>query len=105
MSGDDLQLAVTVIVERDDDRWLARCPAFRGLLMDGKTVEEAMRRARRGLDLYLASLERRGDPLPVGRDCAIRLHQGEQTATPVTRAVKKRATRRLTVPCPSFATV
>ena len=105
MSSDGLQLVVTVIVERDDDRWLARCPAFSGLLMDGKTVEEAMRRVRIGLDLYLASLERHGEPLPIGKDCAIVLPGRQLAEEPVAKPVEKAAIRRLPVPCPSFATV
>lgn len=102
MSSAKLYLLVTVIIERDDDKWFGHCPAFSGLLMDGKTIDETLQRVRDGLDVYLESLERHGDPLPIGKDCAILLH--EPKPEPLPKAVKKRTTRRLPVPCPAFAT-
>ena len=104
MSSTELYLLVTVIIERDEDRWFGHCPAFSGLLMDGKTVDETLQRVREGLDVYLASLERHGDPLPIGKDCAIVLREPKPAQSSSTRTVKKRTTRRLSVPCPAFAT-
>lgn len=102
MSSTEVYLLVTVIIERDGDRWFGRCPAFSGLLMDGTTVDETLHLVRDGLDLYLASLERHGDPLPIGRDCAILVREPKRRQFP--RTVKNRTTRRLSVPCPAFAT-
>jgi len=103
MSSTGLNLLVTVIIERDDDRWIGHCPAFSGLLMDGKTIEETLYRVRDGLGVYLDSLERHGDPLPVGKDCAILLAEWNPSRSR-RGTVKKRTTRRLSVPCPAFAT-
>lgn len=103
MSKTQLNLLVTVIIERDDDRWFGHCPAFSGLLMDGETIEETLDRVRDGLDVYLASLERHGDPLPIGKDCAI-LIRDREPPRPSQKIVKRRTTRRLSVPCPAFAT-
>ena len=66
-----MTIKVSVIVEPDGDGYHAYCPAFRGLHMDGRTVEEALERAVEGLEWYLASLMRHGDPLPVGPDCQV----------------------------------
>lgn len=66
-----MKIRTFVIVEPDGDGFHAYCPAFRGLHMDGDTVEQAFDRTRDGLVWYLHSLERHGDPLPVGPDCII----------------------------------
>ncbi len=66
-----MKVKILAIVERDGDRFHAYCPAFDGLHMDGSTEEEALQRTIDGLKWYLDSLERHGDPLPVGPDCVI----------------------------------
>lgn len=66
-----MKIRIFVIVEPDGDGFHAYCPAFKGLHMDGDTVEQALDRTREGLDWYLQSLKRHGDPLPVGPDCVI----------------------------------
>ena len=66
-----MNILVTVIVVPDGDQYMAYCPAFRGLLMDGSTIEEALDRTAAGLALYLDSLRRHDDPLPVGPYCVV----------------------------------
>ncbi|WP_420637078.1 type II toxin-antitoxin system HicB family antitoxin [Candidatus Palauibacter sp.] len=94
-----LQLTVAVVVEPDGDGFLAYCPAFKGLLMDGNTAEEALRRLSDGLTVYLDSLERRGDPIPVGPDCAIKVIQ-----PPAESAGAVPVSTRIDIPCPAYAT-
>ena len=91
-------LTVTVVVEPDGDEFLAYCPAFKGLLMDGRTEEEALDRVRDGLLVYLESLERHGDPIPIGPDCQLAMKPIKQLAEPA-----QRAPARIPVPCPEFA--
>lgn len=66
-----MTIRILAIVEPDGDGFHAYCPAFKGLHMDGDTVEQALDRTRDGLVWYLQSLKRHGDPLPVGPDCII----------------------------------
>lgn len=55
-----------VCVEEDDGGFHAYCPAFKGLHVGGDTVEEAVDNARLAAEMYLQSLFRHGDPLPIG---------------------------------------
>ena len=66
-----MRIKILAIVERDGDRFHAYCPAFKGLHMDGNTEQEALDRTIDGLKWYLDSLQRHGDPIPVGPDCVI----------------------------------
>jgi predicted RNase H-like HicB family nuclease len=69
-SQDDciLNLSILVFVEKDGrNRFHGFAPALKGLHVDGKTVGETLRRVGEAIDVYLDSLERTGDPLPVGQ--------------------------------------
>ena len=66
-----MKFRILVIVEPDDHGFHAYCPAFEGLHIDGETVEQAIERTVDALEWYLRSLERHGDPLPVGPDCVV----------------------------------
>ena len=66
-----MRIRVSVIVEPDGAGFYAHCPSFKGIHIDGQTVEEALERTCDALGWYLASLERHGDPLPVGPDCIL----------------------------------
>jgi predicted RNase H-like HicB family nuclease len=64
-----LRLKFTVIVEPDNDSFHAFCPAFKGLHVDGKTENEALRNATKAARVYVDSLAAHGEPLPIGPDC------------------------------------
>ena len=66
-----MKFRISVVVEPDDGGFHAYCPAFQGLHIDGETVEQAIERTVDALEWYLRSLERHGDPLPVGPDCIV----------------------------------
>jgi predicted RNase H-like HicB family nuclease len=55
-----------VVVERDEDRWRAYCPALeaQGAATWGHTREEALRHIREVLEMIVAELVEEGKPLP-----------------------------------------
>ena len=66
-----MRIKVSVVVEPDGEGFHAYCPAFKGLHIDGATEQEAVERTCKALEWYMDSLERHGDPLPVGPDCVV----------------------------------
>ena len=66
-----MNIRISVIVEPDDHGFHAYCPAFKGLHIDGETIEQALERTVDALAWYLSSLDRHGDSLPVGPDCIV----------------------------------
>ena len=61
-----VQFTVDIIVEPDEGEFHAYCPALKGLHVGGRTEEEALKNAMDAVDLYLKSLIKHGDPIPVG---------------------------------------
>ena len=62
----ELSLNVKVVVEPDGDRFHAYTPDFRGLHVDGDTVDDALENASEAVLVYLNSITAHGDPLPIG---------------------------------------
>ncbi|GEM_PF-5580483 len=71
----EIVLAVDVVVEPDDPGHHAYAPAFKGLHVDGDTVEEALENARGAIDLYVQDMIECGEPIPVDVK-RLRLAQG-----------------------------
>jgi len=61
-----VRFSVDIVVEPDDDGFHAFCPALKGLHVGGESEQEALKNAVDGAMLYLRSLIRHGDPIPVG---------------------------------------
>jgi predicted RNase H-like HicB family nuclease len=61
-----IHFTIDIVVEPDDDRFHAFCPALKGLHVDGRTEREALKNAIDGAALYLESSLKHGDPIPVG---------------------------------------
>ena len=61
-----LTVNITVEVERDGDSFYAHCPGLKGLHVDGSTEEEAVDNAIEAARLYVDSMLRHNDPLPIG---------------------------------------
>lgn len=61
-----IHLSILIVVEKDGKCFHGFAPALKGLHVDGKSVAETLRRADDAVQSYLDSLERTGDPLPVG---------------------------------------
>ena len=55
-----------VVIEPDDDRWVAYCPLLqaRGAATWGHTQEEALKNIQEVLQLTLQSMYRHGEPIP-----------------------------------------
>lgn len=70
---------ITLIVEPDDDRFHAFCPALRGLHAEGATEEEACENAIDAAIAYLKSLIKHGDPIPLG----VMVKEEEQPTLPI----------------------
>jgi len=64
-----LKVQVGFVIEPDEQGFHGFCPALKGLHVDGKTEAEVLSLVREAIQLYLSSLIRHGDPLPIG--CAI----------------------------------
>ena len=71
MSGKQLVIQVTVVIERDGSQYHAYCPNLKGLHVGGATIDETLENATDAVIVYLNSLVRHGDPLPVGPFCNV----------------------------------
>lgn len=58
--------SVNVTIEQDGKGFHVYCPALKGLHVGGDNEREALGNAADAVILYLRSLERHGDPIPVG---------------------------------------
>jgi predicted RNase H-like HicB family nuclease len=66
-----LRLSLTVVIEKDEDRYYAYVPAFKGLHVDGDSEPEALENVEQAIKVYLESLAMHNDPIPIGPDCSI----------------------------------
>jgi predicted RNase H-like HicB family nuclease len=60
------EINVYVAIEKDGDCFRAFAPALKGLHVEGATEEEALKNAEEAIDVYLDSLYRENEELPVG---------------------------------------
>lgn len=65
------KINVAFLVERDDDRFYAWCPALKGLHVEGETEKEAVQNASDAATLYLSSIIQKGEPIPLGCDIEV----------------------------------
>ncbi|MCX5973270.1 MAG: type II toxin-antitoxin system HicB family antitoxin [Coprothermobacterota bacterium] len=61
-----LKVQVDFVIEPDEQGFHGFCPALKGLHVDGRTEDEVRSLVREAIQLYLSSLLRHGDPLPIG---------------------------------------
>ena len=59
-------LFVLVLVERDGRKYHAYAPGLKGLHVDGKTREQTVENAKNAVSVYLNSLSKSGEKIPVG---------------------------------------
>ena len=90
-------ITITVVMEPDGEEVYAYCPAFKGLHVGAPSEEEAKKRIIEALGAYIESLERHGEPLPIGPDCSIQLPKTPTDMVPVGSTSEK-----VEVPCPSL---
>lgn len=60
-----ITLMIGICVEPDGDRFHAYCPALKGVHVDGETEEEAFDNAKTATYLYIKSLIKHGEPIPI----------------------------------------
>lgn len=54
-----------VQIEQDEDGvYVVECPSLPGCISEGATREEALRNIQDAIEGYLASLKKRGEPIP-----------------------------------------
>ncbi len=70
-AGPSLLLKVSIVVEPDGDGYYAYAPALEGLHVSGDTEAAVLDYAREAIDVYLASLAKHHDPLPIGPDLTV----------------------------------
>lgn len=61
-----IEFTVEVVVEPDDVGFYAYCPALKGLHVGGETKKEALQNAADAAILYVSSLIKHGDSIPIG---------------------------------------
>lgn len=67
MSNEEIiRFTIDITVEPDEDEFHAFCPALKGLHVSGRTEKEAIQNAADAAIIYLKSLIKHGDPIPVG---------------------------------------
>jgi predicted RNase H-like HicB family nuclease len=60
-----LKFCVLIVVDKDTPGYHAYAPSLKGLHMGGDTEEDARENAKEAAVLYLKSLLKHGDPLPI----------------------------------------
>jgi antitoxin HicB len=53
-----------VVVEPDEDVWMAYCPALQGCTTWGRTRGEALKNIEEAVQAYVESLLKHGEPIP-----------------------------------------
>jgi predicted RNase H-like HicB family nuclease len=90
-----LKVSITVEVDRDGEAFYAHCPGLKGLHVDGATEEEAVANALQATSLYVDSMLRRNEPLPIGA------HLTAEVDFPRSQSGKRTLSRNVEVPWPT----
>lgn len=90
-----LKVSIAVEVEKDGDLFYAHCPGLKGLHVDGATEEEAVQNAVEAASLYVDSILRHDDPLPIGTHFSAEEHFVRPSAK------RRSLSRNVEVPWPS----
>jgi predicted RNase H-like HicB family nuclease len=65
MKGNSITFSVDMCIEEDGEGFYAYCPALKGLHIDGSTREEALENLKTAVVLYIESLIKHGDAIPL----------------------------------------
>src|SRR2546422_749718 len=71
MSTENITLKISAVIEPDEGGFHGYCPALKGLHVDGKTEKETLKNLADAVEVYLSSLTKYGDPLPIGPDLTV----------------------------------
>jgi len=61
-----LKRRIKIIIEKDGNGFHAYCTVFKGLHIDGDTIKETINNMADAVDLYLDTLKKHGDSIPIG---------------------------------------
>lgn len=61
-----IRLKVKILVEKDEDSYHAYCPELKGLHVGGESEKDALNNAVEAVQMYLESLVKHNEPIPVG---------------------------------------
>ena len=61
----EISFKIEILIEGDQDRFHAYCPSLKGMHIDGNTEKEALENAKNAIILYIESLVKHGDPIPL----------------------------------------
>ncbi len=89
-----IEFTIEVVVEPDDDGFHAYCPALKGLHVGGDTKEVALQNAADATIVYIQSLIKHGDPIPLGVSM-----QTFKDIPQITRSRANRHTQEVKVAC------
>jgi len=56
---------INICIVKDDVGYHAFCPALKGVHMDGDTQEEAKENVKTAIELYINSLRKHNEPIPL----------------------------------------
>ena len=56
---------IVICVEKDGEKYYAHCPSLKRLHVDGETQEAALENVKLATVLYIKSLIKHGDPIPL----------------------------------------
>lgn len=88
------EITVSVEVEKDGNSYHAYAPALKGLHVEGATEEEAVRNASEAIDVYLDSMYRENEQLPIGEYLTAKYE-------PVRAKSTSRFFHNVTIKCPT----
>ncbi|MCL5006354.1 MAG: type II toxin-antitoxin system HicB family antitoxin [Acidobacteria bacterium] len=88
------EINVLVEVEKDGDSYHAFAPALKGLHVEGATKEQAFRNAEEAIDVYLDSMYRENERLPIGPYLSVKYE-------PIKKSIGSRFFQNVTVKCPT----
>lgn len=72
---------IEICVEDDDNGFHAYCSALKGVHVGGETIEEALENAKEAVILYIKSLIKHGDPIPLTPVDVVEDYQSISSAT------------------------
>lgn len=58
-------ISVDICIEKDGASYHAFCPALKGVHVDGETEQEALENVQIAITLYIKSLMKHGEPIPL----------------------------------------
>lgn len=88
------EISVFVEVEKDGSCYHAFAPALKGLHVEGSSEKEALKNAKEAIDVYLESLYRENEELPIGQYLTVKYE-------PIKNRAGSRFFRNVTVKWPT----